>query len=60
MAQFVMLAALILGGQSTANHAAPFRTGSLGQADLGMIYEFVQSALSLTTGLAMRAIVIAC
>lgn len=55
-----MLVALILGSQRTANHATPFRTGLLGQADLGMVYGFVQSALPLTTGLAMRAIVIAC
>lgn len=60
MARFVMLAALILGSKRTANHAVLFRTGSLGQADLGMIYGFVQSVLSLITQLVVRAIVIGC
>lgn len=60
MVQFVMLAALILGSQRTANHAALFRTGSLGQVDLGMIYEFVLSVLSLITQLVVRAIAIGC
>lgn len=60
MAQLVMFAAAISGSQNPVKHAVLFRTGSLDQADLGMIYGSVQSVLPLITQLVVRAIAIGC